>query len=158
MPVEQIGRVSRYSGGESPPLSKLGGTEWLRTKQRVRKAVGDLAEELLALYASASVGAAATPYPADTPWQAEMEAAFPYEETRRPAARGDRGQGTTWRPAGRWTGSSSATSGYGKTEVAIRAAFKATQDGKQVAVLVPTTVLAAQHFTDVLAAVRGRSR
>ena len=80
VPVEQIGRISRYSGGEGPTLSKLGGTDWLRTKARVRKAVGDLAEELLALYASRA-SAPGHAYPADTPWQGEMEAAFPYEET-----------------------------------------------------------------------------
>ncbi len=145
VPVEQINRISRYSGGESPQLSRLGGTDWLRTKQRVRKAVSDLAEELLKLYAKreAAEGFAFAP---DSPWQAELEASFPYEETpdqlrsvievkadmehRRPMDRlvvGD--------------------VGYGKTEVALRAAFKATQDGKQVAVLVPTTVLAGQHFT-----------
>ncbi|HEX3264208.1 MAG TPA: CarD family transcriptional regulator, partial [Candidatus Limnocylindrales bacterium] len=80
VPVEQIGRISRYSGGESPHLSKLGGTEWLRTKQRVARAVGDLAEELLALYA-ARADAPGHAYLGDSPWQAEMEAAFPYEET-----------------------------------------------------------------------------
>ncbi|HET9851480.1 MAG TPA: CarD family transcriptional regulator, partial [Candidatus Limnocylindrales bacterium] len=143
VPVEQIGRISRYSGGESPHLSKLGGTEWLRTKARVRKAVGDLAEELLALYA----GRAAAPghaYPQDSPWQAEMEAAFPYEETvdQLRAAVEVKHDMQAVRPMDRLV---VGDVGYGKTEIAIRAAFKATQDGKQVAVLVPTTVLAAQH-------------
>ncbi|HET9850923.1 MAG TPA: transcription-repair coupling factor, partial [Candidatus Limnocylindrales bacterium] len=143
VPVEQIGRISRYSGGESPHLSKLGGTEWLRTKARVRKAVGDLAEELLALYA----GRAAAPghaYPQDSPWQAEMEAAFPYEETvdQLRAAVEVKHDMQAVRPMDRLV---VGDVGYGKTEVALRAAFKATQDGKQVAVLVPTTVLAAQH-------------
>ena len=80
VPVEQIGRVSRYAGGERPALSRLGGTEWLRAKQRVRKAVDDLAEELLALYASRA-DARGHAFAPDTPWQSEMEASFPYEET-----------------------------------------------------------------------------
>jgi transcription-repair coupling factor (superfamily II helicase) len=143
VPVEQIGRISRYSGGESPSLSKLGGTDWLRTKQRVRKAVGELAEELLALYASRA-SAPGHAYPADTPWQGEMEAAFPYEETvdQLRAANEVKHDMEAVRPMDRLV---VGDVGYGKTEVAIRAAFKAIQDGKQVAVLVPTTVLAAQH-------------
>jgi transcription-repair coupling factor (superfamily II helicase) len=143
VPVEQIGRISRYSGGESPHLSKLGGTEWLRTKLRVRKAVGDLAEELLALYA-ARASAPGHAYPGDSPWQSEMEAAFPYEETidQLRAAVEVKHDMEAVRPMDRLV---VGDVGYGKTEVAIRAAFKATQDGKQVAVLVPTTVLAAQH-------------
>jgi transcription-repair coupling factor (superfamily II helicase) len=144
VPVEQIGRISRYSGGESPQLSKLGGTEWLRTKQRVSKAVADLAEELLALYA-ARAEAPGHAYPDDTPWQGEMEAAFPYEETvdQLRAVVEVKHDMEAVRPMDRLV---VGDVGYGKTEVAIRAAFKATQDGKQVAVLVPTTVLAAQHY------------
>jgi transcription-repair coupling factor (superfamily II helicase) len=144
VPVEQIGRISRYSGGENPALSKLGGTDWLRTKARVRKAVADLAEELLALYA-ARESAPGHAYPDDSPWQAEMEAAFPYEETvdQLRAANEVKHDMEAIRPMDRLV---VGDVGYGKTEVAIRAAFKATQDGKQVAVLVPTTVLAAQHY------------
>jgi transcription-repair coupling factor (superfamily II helicase) len=143
VPVEQIQRISRYSGGEHPHLSKLGGTEWLRTKQRVRKAVTDLAEELLALYATRH-DAPGHAFQPDTPWQGELEASFPYEETidqlRATAeAKLDMEAG---RPMDRLV---VGDVGYGKTEVALRAAFKAIQDGKQVAVLVPTTVLAAQH-------------
>ncbi len=144
VPVEQINRVTRYSGGEHPSLSRLGGSDWIRTKQRVRRAVSDLAEELLALYArrEAAPGFA---YASDTPWQGEMEASFPYEETP------DQLRATTEvkvdmearRPMDRLV---VGDVGYGKTEVALRAAFKAIQDGKQVAVLVPTTVLAGQHF------------
>jgi transcription-repair coupling factor (superfamily II helicase) len=143
VPVEQIGRVSRYSGAERPSLSKLGGTEWLRTKQRVRKAVTDLAEELLALYA-ARAGAQGHAFAADTPWQAEMEASFPYEETvdQLRAALEVKADMERVRPMDRLV---VGDVGYGKTEVALRAAFKATQDDRQVAVLVPTTVLAAQH-------------
>jgi len=143
VPVEQIARVTRYAGGERPALSKLGGTEWLRAKQRVSKAVADLADELLGLYA-ARAGAQGFAFSGDSPWQGEMEASFPYEETidqlRATAeAKADMEQG---RPMDRLV---VGDVGYGKTEVALRAAFKATQDGKQVAVLVPTTVLAAQH-------------
>ncbi len=145
VPVEQINRVSRYSGGERPTLSRLGGTDWLRTKQRVRKAVSDLAEELLGLYAKREA-AEGFAYASDTPWQGEMEASFPYEETpdQLRAAAEVKADMETRRPMDRLV---VGDVGYGKTEVALRAAFKATQDGKQVAVLVPTTVLAGQHFT-----------
>jgi transcription-repair coupling factor (superfamily II helicase) len=143
VPVEQINRVTRYSGGERPQLSKLGGAEWLRTKQRVKRAVTDLAEELLQLY-SARAAARGHAFAPDTPWQAEMEASFPYEETPdqlRAAAEVKLDMEST-RPMDRLV---VGDVGYGKTEVALRAAFKAIQDGTQVAVLVPTTVLAAQH-------------
>ena len=143
VPVEQIGRVTRYAGGERPSLSKLGGTEWLRAKQRVRKAVADLADELLALYA-ARTSARGHAFGDDTPWQGEMEASFPYEETidQLRAAAEVKADMERQQPMDRLV---VGDVGYGKTEVALRAAFKATQDGKQVAVLVPTTVLAAQH-------------
>ena len=144
VPVEQIGRISRYSGGEHPQLSKLGGTDWLRTKQRVRKAVGDLAEELLELYATRAA-AQGHPYQGDTPWQGELEASFPYEETvdQLRAVAEVKLDMEAGRPMDRLV---VGDVGYGKTEVALRAAFKAIQDGKQVGVLVPTTVLADQHF------------
>jgi transcription-repair coupling factor (superfamily II helicase) len=143
VPVEQIGRVTRYAGGERPQLSKLGGAEWLRAKQRVRKAVADLAEDLLGLYA-ARAGAQGHAFNDDTPWQQEMEASFPYEETQDQlrASAEVKADMEQQRPMDRLV---VGDVGYGKTEVALRAAFKATQDGKQVAVLVPTTVLAAQH-------------
>ncbi|HEY7590284.1 MAG TPA: transcription-repair coupling factor [Candidatus Limnocylindrales bacterium] len=144
VPVEQIGRISRYSGGENPQLSKLGGTDWLRTKARVRKAVDDLAEELLELYA-ARANAPGFAYAPDSPWQGELEASFPYEETvdQLRAVGEVKLDMEAGRPMDRLV---VGDVGYGKTEVALRAAFKAIQDGKQVAVLVPTTVLAAQHF------------
>ena len=143
VPVEQIQRISRYSGGERPQLSKLGGTEWLRTKQRVSRAVNDLAEELLNLYA-ARHDATGHAFQPDTPWQAEMEASFPYEETvdQLRATAEVKLDMEAGRPMDRLV---VGDVGYGKTEVALRAAFKAIQDGRQVAVLVPTTVLAAQH-------------
>jgi transcription-repair coupling factor (superfamily II helicase) len=145
VPVEQIGRVTRYAGGERPSLSRLGGAEWLRAKQRVRRAVAELADELLSLYA-ARTNADGFAYSDDSPWQAEMEASFPYEETV------DQLRATTEVKADMERAVPMdrlvvGDVGYGKTEVALRGAFKATQDGKQVAVLVPTTVLAAQHHT-----------
>ncbi len=143
VPVEQIGRVTRYAGGERPALSKLGGTEWLRAKQRVRKAVAELADELLALYA-ARTGADGYRFSADTPWQAEMEASFPYEETVDQLRATAEVKADMERPVP-MDRLVVGDVGYGKTEVALRGAFKASQDDKQVAVLVPTTVLAAQH-------------
>jgi len=144
LPADQIGRITRYSGGPPPALSKLGGTEWERTKRRVRRAVGDLARELLEIYAAreAAVGFA---FGADTTWQRELEESFPYTETP------DQARSITEvkadmlrrRPMDRLV---VGDVGYGKTEVALRAAFKAVQDGRQVAVLVPTTVLAQQHL------------
>jgi transcription-repair coupling factor (superfamily II helicase) len=144
VPVEQIDRVSRYAGGEEPTLSKLGGGEWQRAKTRVRRAVGDLAKELLQLY-SARARANGRPFGDDTPWQQEMEAAFPYEETpdQLRAALEVKADLERETPMDRLV---VGDVGYGKTEVALRAAFKAIQEGTQVAVLVPTTVLAAQHL------------
>ena len=144
LPVEQIQRISRYSGGEHPQLSRLGGTDWARTRQRVKRAVDDLAEELLALYAT-RIAATGHAFGPDTPWQQEMEASFPYEETvdQLRAVVETKLDMEAGRPMDRLV---VGDVGYGKTEVAIRAAFKAIQDGRQVAVLVPTTVLAAQHF------------
>ncbi len=143
LPVEQINRISRYSGGENPALSKLGGAEWLRTKQRVKRAVTDLARELLEIYA-ARAAAPGFAYAEDTPWQAELEASFPYEETldQLRATAEVKLDMEAGRPMDRLV---VGDVGYGKTEVALRGVFKAIQGGKQVAVLVPTTILAAQH-------------
>jgi transcription-repair coupling factor (superfamily II helicase) len=143
VPVEQIGRVTRYAGGERPALSKLGGTQWLRAKQRVRKAVAELADELLSLYAARS-NADGHGFAPDSPWQSEMEASFPYEETIDQLRATAEAKADMERPVP-MDRLVVGDVGYGKTEVALRAAFKASQDGKQVAVLVPTTVLAAQH-------------
>ncbi len=144
VPVEQIQRVTRYTGGDHPQLSKLGGGDWARAKSRVRKAVADLADDLLALYA-ARAAARGTAFSPDSPWQAEMEASFPYEETvdQLRAINDVKDDMETGRPMDRLV---VGDVGYGKTEVALRAAFKAIQDERQVAVLVPTTVLASQHF------------
>ncbi|MFM2106582.1 MAG: hypothetical protein RL338_1614 [Chloroflexota bacterium] len=143
IPVEQIGRISRYSGGEDPQLSKLGGGDWARTKARVRRAVADLADDLLALYAGRAA-AEGHAFGSDTPWQGELEASFPYEETvdQLRAIAEVKSDMEARRPMDRLV---VGDVGYGKTEVALRAAFKAIQDGRQVAILVPTTVLAAQH-------------
>ena len=144
VPVEQIDRVSRYAGGEEPQLSRLGGGEWQRAKNRVRRAVGDLAKELLELYA-ARARAHGRSFGDDSPWQAEMEGAFPYEETpdQLRAALEVKGDLERETPMDRLV---VGDVGYGKTEVALRAAFKAIQEGTQVAVLVPTTILASQHL------------
>ena len=145
VPVDQVALIQKYSGpdGAAPKLSKLGGSDWARLKQRVKKRVRELAVDLVALYAERmqQPGHAFAP---DTVWQRELEAAFPYVETP------DQGQAIVEvkadmerpRPMDRLI---CGDVGFGKTEVAIRAAFKAVQDGKQVAVLVPTTVLAQQH-------------
>jgi len=144
LPVEQIGRITRYAGGERPALSRLGGGEWARTKARVRKAVADLADELLALYATRET-AEGFAFGEDTPWQAELEASFPYEETddQLRATAEVKLDMEARRPMDRLV---VGDVGYGKTEVALRAVFKAIQAEKQVAILVPTTVLAAQHY------------
>ena len=144
LPADQIGRITRYSGGPAPTLSKLGGTEWERTKRRVRRAVGDLARELLEIYA-ARESAQGFAFGADTTWQRELEESFPYTETPDQARSIEEVKSDMLRrrPMDRLV---VGDVGYGKTEVALRAAFKAVQDGKQVAVLVPTTVLAQQHL------------
>ncbi len=146
VPVEQVDRISRYigPGGFEPPLTRLGSGEWQRTKQRVRQAVTDLARELLMLYAAREV-LPGHPFSPDTPWQMELEASFPYLETpdQLAAIAEVKRDMESPRPMDRLI---CGDVGYGKTEIALRAAFKAVMDGKQVAVLVPTTVLAHQHY------------
>ncbi|MGB8199884.1 MAG: transcription-repair coupling factor, partial [Pseudonocardiaceae bacterium] len=163
IPTDQLDQVTRYVGGELPTLSKLGGSDWAKTKSRARKAVKEIAAELVQLYAArqSSPGHAFGP---DTPWQAELEDAFAYTETPDQLAainevKADMRRGI---PMDRVV---CGDVGYGKTEIAVRAAFKAVQDGKQVAVLVPTTLLAQQHlqtFSDRMhsypVTVRGLSR
>ncbi|MGH9189234.1 MAG: transcription-repair coupling factor [Acidimicrobiales bacterium] len=144
VPSDQIDAVRHYTGGDSPSLNRMGGSDWARTKARVRSAAREIAQELVVLYRSrvASAGHAFAP---DTPWQREMEEAFPYVETPDQAraivdVKADMEEPT---PMDRLV---CGDVGFGKTEVAIRAAFKAVQDGKQAAILVPTTLLAQQHF------------
>ncbi|MFO0972689.1 MAG: transcription-repair coupling factor [Phycisphaerae bacterium] len=146
VPASQIDLVQKYigSGGARPPLSKLGGTRWKTAKARAEVAVGDLAADLLALQARRETQAGVA-YPADTPWQVEFENAFLYTETPdQLTAAGDiKRDQLRARPMDRLL---CGDVGYGKTELAMRAAFKVCEFGKQVAVLVPTTVLAEQHF------------
>jgi transcription-repair coupling factor (superfamily II helicase) len=147
VPAHQVDRVSRYIGpSDRPPaLNKLGSQEWSRAKERVRRAAADIAKELLDLYAARDVlpGRA---YPGDTPWQQELEGSFPYIETpdQVAAMHAIKADMERPRPMDRLI---CGDVGYGKTELAVRAAFKAVVDGVQAAVLVPTTVLAQQHYT-----------
>ncbi len=144
LPTERVDRVTRYIGGTPPALSALGGREWAATKRKAQKAVEDIARELLKLYAARETVHAHS-FGRDTPWQIEMENAFPYTETpdQLQAIEDTKKDMERGRPMDRLV---VGDVGYGKTEVALRAAFKAVQDGKQVAVLVPTTVLAQQHY------------
>ena len=142
----QLDMIQKYAGADAkrPKLNKLGGQEWHRTKTRVRGAVRDLAEDLLKLYA-ARQSQEGFAYGPDTIWQREFEEAFPYEETedQLTAIEATKRDMESKRIMDRLI---CGDVGYGKTEVAIRAAFKAVQDGKQVALLVPTTILAQQHY------------
>jgi transcription-repair coupling factor (superfamily II helicase) len=146
VPVDQMHLVRKYASadGAQPRLSKLGGSDWTRTRARVREAVERIAEELVRLYAAREV-AAGHPFAPDTPWQAELEESFPYDETpdQAEAIRMVKDDMERPRPMDRLI---CGDVGYGKTEVAVRAAFKAIMDRRQVALLTPTTVLAAQHF------------
>ena len=143
LPTDQLDEVTRYSGGEAPALHRLGGADWAKTKGRARKAVRDIAAGLIQLYQArmASPGHAFGP---DTPWQRELEDAFPYVETPDQLAAVDEVKRDMERPIP-MDRLICGDVGYGKTEIAVRAAFKAVQDGKQVAVLVPTTLLVGQH-------------
>jgi transcription-repair coupling factor (superfamily II helicase) len=146
VPVHQADRLGRYIGPDAaePTLTRLGTADWTNTKQRVREAVLEIAQELLELYAKRQV-AVGHAFPSDTTWQQELEASFPYIETQDQltAIRAVKRDMENPRPMDRLL---CGDVGYGKTEVALRAAFKAVMDGKQVAILVPTTVLAQQHF------------
>ncbi len=146
VPIHQANRVTRYLGPDErePYMHRLGGNEWATVRDRASRAVRDIAVELLELYAARAV----TPgyaFSGDVAWQHELEASFPYEETedQLTAIEAVKGDMERPKPMDRLI---CGDVGYGKTEVAIRAAFKAVMDGKQVAVLVPTTVLAQQHF------------
>jgi transcription-repair coupling factor (superfamily II helicase) len=146
VPVDQLAKISRYvgAGGAHPPLSKLGGSRWQAVKSRARRAAQELAGELLNLYAERK-RRAGYEFPVDTDWQREFEDAFPYTETpdQRDAIEFVKADMEAPRPMDRLI---CGDVGYGKTEVALRAAFKSVQDGKQVMMLVPTTILAQQHY------------
>lgn len=146
VPVHQADRITRYVGPDNrtPKLSRLGGTEWKNVKSHVKEAVQEVAEDLLELYAKRTV-VEGHAFSKDTPWQQELEASFPYIETQdqKRVLQEVKVDMEKSRPMDRLI---CGDVGYGKTEVALRAAFKAVMDGKQVAILVPTTVLAQQHF------------
>lgn len=144
VPMDQLDQVSRYVGGESPSLDRLGGSDWTARKNKARKAVRQIAGELITLYAArqSTKGHAFGP---DTPWQAELEDAFAFVETPDQLVTIDEVKRDMERevPMDRLV---CGDVGYGKTEIAVRAAFKAVQDGKQVILLVPTTLLVQQHY------------
>ncbi|GAW47796.1 MULTISPECIES: transcription-repair coupling factor [unclassified Nocardioides] len=145
VPADALDQVTRYVGGEQPSLDRLGGADWTKRKNKARKAVREIAAELIKLYAArqATKGYAFGP---DTPWQRELEDAFPFHETPDQLTTVDEVKGDMMRsvPMDRLV---CGDVGYGKTEIAVRAAFKAVQEGKQVAVLVPTTLLVTQHLS-----------
>ncbi|GAA3693139.1 transcription-repair coupling factor [Arthrobacter ginkgonis] len=143
VPTDQLDQVTRYVGGETPALSKMGGADWSSTKSKARKAVKEIAGELIRLY-SARMASRGHAFQKDTPWQHELEEAFPFTETPDQLTTINEVKADMEReiPMDRLV---SGDVGFGKTEIAVRAAFKAVQDGKQVAVLVPTTLLARQH-------------
>ena len=146
VPVDQTDRVARYSGGGiDPTLTRLGTGEWQQTRRRVRRAVREMAFELVQLYASRET-TRSQPYGPDSPWDLELATSFPYVETpdQHAAIEAVSGDLQSPEPMDRLV---VGDVGFGKTEVALRAAFRAVNDGRQVAVLVPTTVLALQHFT-----------
>src|SRR3954470_10902459 len=144
VPTDQLDQITRYVGGESPTLNKLGGSDWQKTKGRAKKHVKEIAGELIRLY-SARMATEGHAFGPDTPWQRELEDAFAYVETPDQLVSIDEVKADMERsvPMDRLI---CGDVGYGKTEIAVRAAFKAVQDGKQVAVLVPTTLLVQQHL------------
>ncbi len=144
VPSDQIDAVRHYTGGEDPTPSRLGGGDWQKAKARVKAEVQHVAQELVVLYQK-RLNTEGIAYPPDTPWQQELEDAFPHRETpdQLTAIAEVKADMERTTPMDRLV---CGDVGFGKTEVAIRAAFKAMQDGKQVAVLVPTTLLAQQHF------------
>jgi len=143
VPTDQVGTVRKYTGGDTPTLHRMGGADFEKSKARVRAATREIAQELVVLYRRrlATPGHAFAP---DTPWQHEVEEAFPFEETPDQQAAIDAVKADMEEPVP-MDRLVCGDVGFGKTEVAVRAAFKAVQDGKQVAVLVPTTLLADQH-------------
>lgn len=144
VPTDTLEQVTKYVGGEAPTVHRIGGADWQNTKRRARKAVKQIAAELIQLYA-ARMSAPGFAFSADTSWQRELEAAFPYVETIDQLSTIDEVKRDMERshPMDRII---CGDVGYGKTEIAIRAAFKAVQDSKQVAILVPTTLLVQQHL------------
>ncbi|NUQ31297.1 MAG: DEAD/DEAH box helicase, partial [Dermatophilaceae bacterium] len=144
VPTDQLDQVTKYVGGEEPTLNKMGGSDWSKTKSRAKRYVKQIAADLIRLYSArqATKGHAFAP---DSPWQRELEEAFAYVETPDQLVSIDEVKADMEKqvPMDRLI---CGDVGYGKTEIAVRAAFKAIQDGKQVAVLVPTTLLVSQHL------------
>ncbi|HEY9353918.1 MAG TPA: transcription-repair coupling factor, partial [Nocardioides sp.] len=153
VPADTLDQITRYVGGEQPSLDRLGGGDWTNRKAKAKKAVRQIAAELIKLYAArqATKGHAFGP---DTPWQRELEDAFPFHETPDQLTTVDEVKADMQRtvPMDRLV---CGDVGYGKTEIAVRAAFKAVQDGKQVAVLVPTTLLVSQHLSTFMERMSG---
>ncbi|MEW2346534.1 transcription-repair coupling factor [Streptomyces sp. NPDC006684] len=145
IPTDQLEQITKYVGGEAPTLHRLGGADWTKTKARAKKAVKEIAADLIKLY-SARMAAPGHAFGPDTPWQRELEDAFPYAETPDQLTTISEVKSDMEKtvPMDRLI---CGDVGYGKTEIAVRAAFKAVQEGKQVAVLVPTTLLVQQHFS-----------
>ncbi|WP_405375409.1 MULTISPECIES: transcription-repair coupling factor [unclassified Microbacterium] len=144
VPTDQLDLLSRYVGGEAPQLSKMGGSDWAAAKGKARRAVRDIAIELVKLY-SARMSSKGYAFGPDTPWQRELEEAFPFAETPDQLQTIDEIKADMEKPIP-MDRLLSGDVGFGKTEVAVRAAFKAIQEGKQVAMLVPTTLLVKQHL------------
>jgi transcription-repair coupling factor (superfamily II helicase) len=146
LPIDSLDQINKYSSSEgiAPPLNKLGGTSWAKVKRKVKKGVRDLTKELLSLYA-ARLAIKGHAFNFDTSWQKELEASFEYSETpdQIEAIRDVKKDMESDKPMDRLI---CGDVGYGKTEIALRAAFKAVMDGRQVAMLAPTTVLALQHY------------
>lgn len=143
VPTDQLDQITKYVGGEAPAVSKMGGADWAKTKGRARKAVKEIAAELIRLY-SARMATRGREFGPDTPWQRELEEAFPFVETPDQLSTIDDVKEDMEKavPMDRLI---CGDVGFGKTEIAVRAAFKAIQDGAQVAVLCPTTLLVKQH-------------
>jgi len=144
VPTDQLDMLSKYVGGEAPTLSKMGGSDWAAAKGKARRAVRDIAVELVKLY-SARMSSKGHAFGPDTPWQRELEEAFPFAETHDQLQTIEEIKADMERPIP-MDRLLSGDVGFGKTEVAVRAAFKAIQEGKQVAMLVPTTLLVKQHL------------
>ena len=144
VPSDQVGMVAKYLGGDLPRLHRMGGSDWARATGKVKRAVRDMAGELVRLY-SVRMAVPGHAFGPDTPWQRELEDAFPHEETgdQLTAIEEVKADMELPKPMDRLV---CGDVGFGKTEIAVRAAFKAVMDGKQVAILVPTTLLAEQHF------------
>ncbi|PKQ25827.1 MAG: transcription-repair coupling factor [Actinobacteria bacterium HGW-Actinobacteria-4] len=144
VPTDQLDQITKYVGGEAPSVNKMGGSDWAKTKGRARKAIKEIAAELIRLY-SARMATKGREFGPDTPWQRELEEAFAYVETPDQLSSIDEVKADMEKavPMDRLI---CGDVGFGKTEIAVRAAFKAIQDGTQVAILCPTTLLVKQHF------------